>query len=42
MDNIVDLIIKTKDKEFIKKVLDNEFIKRDLTDLQKNTIKELL
>ena len=42
MDNIVDLIIKTKDKEYIKKVLDNEFIKRDLNDLQKNTIKELL
>lgn len=38
MDNIVDLIIKTNDKEYIKNVLDNEFINRDLTLEQKRRL----
>ena len=42
MDNIVDLLIKTNDKEFINKVLDNQFINRDLNDVQKDRLKEIL
>ena len=30
LDNIIDLVIKTHDKEYIKKVLENDFINRDL------------
>ena len=40
MDNIVELLIKTNDKEFIKKVLDNDFINRDLNDIQKKKLED--
>lgn len=42
MDNIIDLLIKLNDKEFTKKVLDNEFIVRDMNDLQKKKLEEFL
>jgi hypothetical protein len=42
LDYIIDLVIKTNDKEYIKKVLDNDFIKRDLSEEQKQKLNNIL
>ncbi len=39
---IVDLIIKTGDNEYVKKVLDNEFITRDLSSEQIDKLKKVI
>ncbi len=42
LDYIVDLLIKQNDKDFIKKVLDNELIIRDLNNEHKNKLYDII
>ena len=42
LDYIVDLLIKQNDKDFIKKVLDNELIIRDLNNEHKNKLNDII
>ena len=42
LDYIIDLLIEQNDKDYIKKVLDNDFIKRDLSENQKKRLMEVL